>query len=176
MSRRNLVEQFKETMYRRRITTQRQLRVLGMLSDCFEELPEAEHFTAYIVTGYDKEEVKLYLNSDDADLLGRVLQRIKHYKLWEMVSWERKFRSPSYSEAEQVKATLVIELSLESTGKKMPQWPEKIHLQVDSDAVPPACEVVVRKAKQIYDTYEKVVRCTDPLTGEVQETIVLARA
>ena len=89
----------------------------------------------------------------------------------------RRF-TPVYGKPGSVDTVIDITFGLPSIHTR-PAFPEKVVVSLDETGAPPACEIIVVEEEvpeELVAAHTRVaatiVRCTDPLTGEVQEETV----
>ena len=112
-----------------------------------------------------------------ADLAAAVSTHLANSPLVKMEKLERRF-TPVYGKPETVDTIIDITLVLPPTHVR-PLFPEKVVVSLDETGEPPAC-TIVKVIEEVPDELvpahtrvkATIVRCTDPLTGEVKEEVV----
>jgi hypothetical protein len=109
-----------------------------------------------------------------ADLAAAVTTHLANSPFVVMEKVERRF-TPVYGKPGSVDTVIDITLGLPSIHTR-PAFPEKVVVSLDETGAPPACEIIVVEEEvpeELVPAHTRVaatvVRCTDPLTGEVKE-------
>jgi hypothetical protein len=165
----DLVARFENKIRKQRAENKRKPQTVKMLEKHLRGVPGADRFTLESIyesppTHYVTLATHPAPDCDPGDMMGGVLQVLKHMKGWTMEDWERIFSASPYKSDDNIRTSIQATLRATRETNRI-QVPVVTFTELGK---PPACEVtstpIEERTQSIH--YKKTVICTDPLTGE----------